>query len=223
MDVNKLVNWSNGNGIAVLLLSAAMLFGLPLQALALVSGTSFALLIFLLSPHWTPDRQFGVANSITLLRLLLILGLLVYPSLRPIHIIILALLVFTLDGLDGWAARKLRQCSEFGEYFDKETDALFILVLCWLLYLNQRLAWWILFPGLLRYLFVVFLLVARPPCYKEPQTRLGKTIFAFTVITLIFCFSEYRFVYQPLAAGMSILLGCSFAATVLRIYRVAHG
>ncbi len=216
----KLTDWSNRH--AVLMLSGSvliLLFGLPVGLLALVAFCSFALLIYGRRGRWTPRGQFGWANWVTLLRLLLVLPLALIGADHASLVIALSIAVFAMDGVDGWLARKFACTSEFGEYFDKETDALFMLLLCWLLYLDQRLGIWILFPGFMRYLFVVLLMVVKPPIYKEPQTATGKYVFAVTVSVLIFCFSGFQSVYQPLALLITLLLGYSFAASIYLIYR----
>jgi len=215
----NLLLWSNAHAITLLLASLFLAANLlPIQILPTSAGISFLLLLYVCRSEWTPAGQFGWANRITLLRLLLVIMITVVHA-APAVIMLLALLILVLDSLDGWLARKLTLCSEFGEYFDKETDAFFILSLCWLLYLQQRFPAWILLPGLLRYGFVLFLLLARPPAYKEPQTHLGKFIFGFTVGSLILSFSDYPEIYQPLAILMVLLLCYSFAETVWRIYR----
>ena len=80
----------------------------------------------------------------------------------------------------------------------------------------------LLLPGLMRYLFVVFLIISKPPSYKEPQTNTGKIIFAVTIVILIFCFTPYAGLYKPLSLLMTVLLAYSFADTLRRIYRIGR-
>ena len=218
---HKLIDWSNRHAIVMLLISLLLSAGAPLAVLPIVGLISFVVLLFTHRAGWTPTGAFGIANGITLLRLLLILCL---PLLIDSAIVLigLALVVLCLDGLDGWVARRLGTNSEFGEYFDKETDAFFMLLLCWLLFLDQRLEVWVLLPGLMRYLFVVFLIISKPPAYKEPQTNTGKIIFAVTIVILIFCFTPYAGLYKPLSLLMTGLLAYSFADTLRRIYRIGR-
>lgn len=219
----KLINWSNRHAVILLLASAAMLlFPLTIELLLLFAAVSFAWFVLCGQGPWISFRQFGPANAVTLCRLLLVLLMASMGADRPILTIATALLVLCLDGIDGWMARKFCTVSEFGEYFDKETDAFFMLVLCWLIVLDQRLGVWILLPGLMRYGFVCFLMIAKPPAYKEQQTTTGKVIFVVTVLVLIGCFTDYAMIYRPLALVMTLLLMYSFIDSIRLIYGSAN-
>src|SRR5262245_61436688 len=55
---------------------------------------------------WTPSGRFGAANSVTALRLILVASLGVwFVTLPRFAFIGLVLVLFALDGLDGWLAR----------------------------------------------------------------------------------------------------------------------
>lgn len=71
-----------------------------------------------------------------------------HPVLFP-----LAVLVLTLDAVDGRVARRTGTVSVFGGRFDGETDAFVMLVLSTQVAL--QLGWWVLVLGLLRYGFGV--------------------------------------------------------------------
>lgn len=216
---NELAAWSNRHAVLLLLVSVAMgLFSLSIEPLVLFASISFAVLLLRIRASF-PLKQFGLANTVTLFRLCLLMILALTGIGRPATTIILALTIFCLDGVDGWLARKFGTASEFGEYFDKETDAFFILALCWLIVLDERLGAWILLPGLMRYGFVCFLMLAKPPAYKETQTAAGKWIFAVTLMVLITCFTDYASIYRPLALAMTGLLCYSFADSIRLIYR----
>ena len=213
-----LIKWSQWHALFLLLFSLIIIFVFPLAILIVISSFSFAVLIFSQRRQWTPGRQFGWANVTTLIRLQLVQIMLLPIAYQNDLIIYLATWIFILDSVDGWLARHLHVCSEFGEYFDKETDAYFILVLCLLLYLNQRIDWWILFPGLLRYIFVLLLMISPVRIRKETKSYFGKAIFAGSVCVLIFCFSPYQHIYLPLAKGMTALLSFSFALSLWQIF-----
>ncbi len=215
----KLIRWSNLHSTVLLATSTAMLlFSWPIELLLGSATLSFAWFIVRGQGNWTSIGQFGPANAATLFRLLLIFSLAAFAD-RPDSIILLALLILCLDGIDGWLARKFDCASEFGEYFDKESDAFFMLVLCWLIVLDQRLGLWILIPGLMRYVFVCFLMISKPPTYKEQQTTTGKIVFVVTMLFLIACFTDYPAIYRPLALVITLLLSYSFIASIRLIYR----
>ena len=73
---------------------------------------------------------------------------------RPVFAASVALIATLLDGVDGWLARRTKMASTFGARFDVEVDALLILVLAILLWLDGKAGAWVLMSGLLRYAFV---------------------------------------------------------------------
>lgn len=106
-----------------------------------------------------PFPRFGAANFITSLRaaiVALVAGLIgepVSPEMATAAAAASAI-VTTLDGLDGFAARRTGMVSGFGARFDMEIDALLILVLSVLAWQTGKAGVWIVTAGLLRYLFV---------------------------------------------------------------------
>ena len=59
----------------------------------------------------------------------------------------------SLDGADGWLARRQQIASDFGARFDMEIDALLILVLAILVSRFEKAGAWVIVSGLLRYIF----------------------------------------------------------------------
>lgn len=109
-----------------------------------------------------PQRQsgLGAANRVTLARgvlVALMAGTLADPALLAAHgewLFALALVALSLDGVDGWVARRTASTSALGARFDMELDAFFILVLCLALLLLDRVGPWVLAIGTMRYAFV---------------------------------------------------------------------
>ncbi len=106
-----------------------------------------------------PFARLGPANRLTTFRAMLVV--LVVASVgetpRPdlaVAIVVLALLATSLDGADGWLARRSGMASRFGARFDMEVDALVILALAVLVWQHDRAGAWVLLAGLWRYLFV---------------------------------------------------------------------
>jgi phosphatidylglycerophosphate synthase len=128
-------------------------------------------------------------------------------------------MLFMLDGVDGWLARKFGLASEFGEYLDKEADAFLMLVLCLLLYTTGRLGAWVILPGVLRYGFVLFIALARPPAQKERRTTSGRWIYVGMTSALIAAFTPFPWLYRPFAALMTLVLVYSFASAARDVYR----
>jgi len=106
-----------------------------------------------------PFPRFGPANTVTSLRALLVAavaGLIGEPHTPTVAWIAvwLGLGATLLDGADGWLARRTGMLSRFGARFDMEVDALLIQVLAILVWRHGKAGAWVLFSGLLRYLFV---------------------------------------------------------------------
>ena len=103
-------------------------------------------------------RWGGAANALTALRGLLLIGIVLGSGvLPPYAILVLGIVVLVLDGLDGYYARKHNTVSTFGDVFDKEVDALFVLTFGVLIIDKQLAGSWIVLPGLLRYGYVIAL------------------------------------------------------------------
>jgi phosphatidylglycerophosphate synthase len=121
----------------------------------------FAAILVIVFTRWRahhPFPTFGVANRITTTRAFFV-ALLAGLIGEATHTVIAAsavgigALATTLDGVDGWAARRTRSESTFGARFDMEIDALLVQVLSVLVWQQGKAGAWVLLSGLLRYLF----------------------------------------------------------------------
>jgi phosphatidylglycerophosphate synthase len=110
-----------------------------------------------------PHRHFGLANVTTAFRAALTaaIGGMVLTAATPFAapgifwtIIAIAAVSLTLDGIDGFLARRNGTASRYGARFDMEVDALLILLLAMAAYLSQTAGAWVLLVGLMRYAFV---------------------------------------------------------------------
>jgi phosphatidylglycerophosphate synthase len=216
----ELLRWCESHAIAMTLAGLAAAAGLPPWVLSLCGLISFSVLLYRCRGRWTPGGRFGPANALTLLRLS---GVLSLPLLSPAQIFCWGLILFALDGVDGWIARRTGLAGEFGEFFDKESDAFFVLVLCLLLYrLPGGFGAWILLPGLLRYGFVLFVKLAKPPELKERRTAATRWVLVLTMLALLFSFAAYPDdidTLRPVACFMTLVLAFSFAASLYQMYR----
>ncbi|MGH8556918.1 MAG: CDP-alcohol phosphatidyltransferase family protein [Methylococcales bacterium] len=209
--------WTEWHALAVGLALLGVLSDLPIALFPAVAALSFLVLILQFRTCWTPIGRFGSANAITLFRLFGVFSLFSMLDQSPAWIGWLALFVFAMDAVDGWVARKWRLSSEFGEFFDKEVDAFFLLTLCLLLYTGGRSGIWILIPGLLRYLFVACLKFIEARQIKEPRSRFGCWSYFLTMFSLISAFIVPDTVYEALTLAMTFVLCASFADTIRRM------
>lgn len=173
--------------------------------------------------QFTTDGRFGLANGLTLVRLVGGLGLLALPGLSPwLQVVILWILV-AADGLDGWVARRFGTVSPFGHLFDRECDALLLLVACVLLFMGGRLGAWIVLPGALHYGFLLYRAKARPGQPDGSDNRYTRAVemmasLGFAVCVLPEIHSDIRW---ALALALTSALVASSLHTVIQLYRRA--
>jgi phosphatidylglycerophosphate synthase len=166
--------------------------GLPL---AVAGALCFAALIAAARGRWTPPGRFGAANGVTAARLLGVLALAVLPLSDP-AVAVVGLLALLADGLDGRLARRRGLTSEFGAYFDKETDAFFLFTLCVLAVTHNLLGGWVLLLGLLRYVFVLVLYALQPGVEKEYRSAMARYVFVGVMLALFSVFLAPPVVYR---------------------------
>jgi phosphatidylglycerophosphate synthase len=179
---HKLETWSRSNALGTLMaLAASALVGAPWPLVAW-SLFSFSLLLARSRGAFTPSGRFGTANALTCVRLAAMLGALLFLHHRALLFGAAALLVFALDGLDGWIARRTGSASRFGAHFDMETDAIFVLTLALELWQGSRLGAWILTSGVLRYAYVLAIALIPPNGGEVPRSRSGRHGFVVLVV-----------------------------------------
>jgi phosphatidylglycerophosphate synthase len=214
----RLIRWSEFQAGIMFLVILLALLRVPPAVIAIAPVLTFGALIAWCHRAWTPRGGFGAANATTLLRLLIILGLILLPGLGSGLQFALALSALALDGLDGWLARMLGLSSEFGEYFDKEVDSIFTLILGMMLFREGLLGAWILIPGGMRYAFVLFIKFVRPPKVKETGTTMGKIVCVMVVSALMICLLPVSRVRAPLAITATLVLFGSFVYSWRQMY-----
>ncbi len=215
----SLTCWSEGHAAVMLAMTLLVVAGvLPLPLLAAIGGASFLLLVWQQRGLWTPCGRFGLANWVTLLRLAGILGLL-GSSVTGRWVVAVTLLWCTLDGLDGWLAKRLQLTSPFGDLFDKETDAFFTLALTVLLYHAAGVPAWILICGGLRYGFVLTLKLAGRKACDLPPLPLARPIGTTALLGLILGLGPMPAAYQWVLAALTGALVISFLASFWMIFK----
>ena len=210
-------------GLVILVALTAALQASPVQAFgvyALIAGA----VIWRLPEH-RAHRTFGLANGATLLRAVavaLFAGLLGTDAPGQAWLIVgLASLALTLDGADGWLARRLTSESPFGARFDMEVDALLILVLAALVFDDGRAGVWVLAAGGLRYVFVVAQVLAPVLRAPLPESRRRKTVCVLQIAVLILCLAPVvpLAASAVIAAASIVVLAWSFAVDTVWLLR----
>ena len=218
--VTPIERWSLLNAVAMILATALALYlGATWPAVA-VGGVALVALTVVARGGWTPAGTFGRANLVTAARLALLLALPLLPTGgSPLWPIAGGLVVLLSDGLDGWLARRYELASEFGEFFDKETDALFLLVICLMTASRGHLPVAVVGLGLLRYLFVVALFVLQPNTGKEYRSSWARVIYVIAVLALLAAFLPYPTLTLPLVTGAAAALIYSFGRYAWWLWR----
>jgi phosphatidylglycerophosphate synthase len=171
-----------------------------------------------------PHARLGLANAVTMLRLAFVSTLiipLVGVSPAPVAIIALASVSLSLDGVDGWLARRQGLSSDFGGSFDMEVDSVFALVLTLLAVVVGGAPWIVLLLGLPRYLFFIagaiwpWLYDPLPPRYS------GKVVAVIQMITLIVLQLPWlpHSLAIALTVGVLAALGWSFGRDIVWLWR----
>ncbi|HEY2409716.1 MAG TPA: CDP-alcohol phosphatidyltransferase family protein [Polyangiaceae bacterium] len=211
--------WSRGHALLALCAALAAWQLGKLWPLSLEAALAFPILIFRHLPVATPSGRLGAANSVTALRLLLMLWL----ALRSNDLGSLVTgagvgLVFALDAVDGWLARQRNEASEFGAHFDMETDALLVQLSAFMLLRQGQAGLWILLAGALRYLYVIATWLMPPPAGDPGRSRLGRYVFSFYMTSAIACFLVPRAISLPWSALATLALVASFTRSTIMAY-----
>ena len=205
--------WMAIHAMAMLVATFLFLVLDHLLPLVLVSALSFTFFFVSHHAHWRPFGVLGgLANIVTWFRLLTLLAIVLFHAHIPLMGIgIAALIVTAADGLDGFLARKFNTTSLLGAYFDKETDACFVLLSGCLIFHLERLEWWVLIPGMLRYIYFLLIRHLKPVKQKEGRSFKGQAIAVVLMLSLVACFLVARPIYAPTMSVAIILVFYSFA------------
>lgn len=191
-------------------LPATLLWRAP-WAVAAAALLSFAGLLAATRPAWRSfGRLGGHANAVTLGRLSGVLAIGALGTHVPGYAVgLVAAVIITLDGLDGYLARKHQTVSELGAHLDMETDALHLYVLTSLCVALGSLPGWILVVGTLRYHYALIMAVLKPRLV-EPRRMLGRVAAVFVLYAVASVFLLPRVVHLPAVVVSSLLVLYSF-------------
>ena len=216
---NRFRLWTTVHAFMVLAGTLISFYAQSLIPLISTTIPSFITLIYLERDHWTNFKHFGLANTITALRLLLIsITALFYSEIPNIIIVCIGLIILLADGLDGKIARIRGEVSPFGEYFDKEIDAFFLHVWVIMAVMKSILWPWTVLLGLLRYLFIIYLFILGEREKKERRFKFGRYIFVYVICSLLLVFLPLPFLYKPAVIIATILLLFSFGRDLVWIH-----
>jgi phosphatidylglycerophosphate synthase len=206
-DSLALRHWIHWNACAALLAAAACL---------LVQHTAPAVGTALFSVGWALASvlpgQLGKANTLTAARLLLLAAVLAFAPGAGLWVASTAFLVYVLDGVDGWLARRHGEASAFGAQLDMECDAHAVLLLSLHLVLVRGFGVWVLICGVLRPVYVAARWVFGPGQVRERRSSWGRWVYSLVIVSLALgCVADWEWLARPLLAAAAALLLLSFA------------
>ena len=220
--------------LSIITSSVIILIVSDTQTLRVALSYNFFLQTFLaclvsIAMHRYNLQSINVANYITYLRLVIVITLLVLILFRSdvdnmyysFYITFFSFLVFIMDWLDGYFARKLKQITDFGFFFDQEVDNIFLFILVLSITLNNNELYFLWLIPLLRYIFLLMKYVfvwMRSDLYDSMRR---KSICAVTTFLLIVCNLEFLsfFLIELLSIISISIIVFSFMKDILWLYR----
>lgn len=173
-----------------------------------------------------PHNIFGLCNVVTLMRAAMVAflaGAVIDATVSSWLVFWVAAAAFSLDGIDGWLARRAGLTSQFGARFDMETDALLAAVLAMWLLTTGTTGPEILVLGFMRYLFCAASFFVTPLRADLPVSFRRKAICVIQIgalIALLFPMTP-EFLAAPVSFFAAILLCWSFAVDINWLLRRA--
>ncbi len=160
-------------------------------------------------------ENYTIPNYLSLARLLMspIIGHFLYWGNKPLALLLI-IIAYLLDVVDGYVARKFNQVSEFGKIIDPIADKVMYAFIAFALLMNNLLPMWFFVFYVLRDLLILlggFLFAKK---IKEvPSANIWGKISAFSVaIALLGVILEIEY-FNPFALLISLLL--SYLSTVI--------
>ncbi|MEM9544462.1 MAG: CDP-alcohol phosphatidyltransferase family protein [Bacteroidota bacterium] len=155
----------------------------------------------------------GYANLTTGLRLLLVvIGSFLFTYVSKEWILAIMTTAVLLDIVDGYLAKKFNQVTTFGQFFDMEVDAFFVILMCFYYYQYQEVGWWILVPGIMRYAFKLFTVLVSKEGFVESKKRYAAMIAGIFFTILLACILV-DIPYALLMGSVAIVL--SFSVSII--------
>lgn len=211
-------------GAAVLLAAGVALVGLEAALWLAAAGymVGIALALGLLRRGY-PHGTLGLCNLVTLGRFALTAALLapLVDDAAPWAVFVVAALALSLDGVDGWLARREGLSSAFGARFDMEVDSALAMILALNAWASGTAGAIVLLIGVPRYAFAAAALVWPWLDRPLPDRFSRKTVCVAQIATLIALQLPplAASVANPVVAVVAAALVWSFGRDVLWLWR----
>ena len=161
-------------------------------------------MLFLKTTKWL----FTWANAITTVRFVLIaIAIGLADNLSYEQLFVMLGIAVLLDVADGFLARKLKESSALGLHYDMEVDAFFVLIMGVYFFISRDVPFWILVPGLLRYLYTTMMALWPKQSFSESKQKYASTIAGvFFVILLLAIIMAGPIQLIMLAIGSALIM-----------------
>lgn len=185
-QIKSIKKWNNLHAFVLLAGGMLLVYTESVVPVLIGGGISFLYYIFTQRTFLSQYRPWGgYANLVTFFRLGLLIGIcFMHESMSNWGLALGLISVVLLDVVDGYVARKFHLQSDFGLYFDMETDSFYVAAVSSILYLKGLAPPWILFIGFLRYINVAVYTIFQLKPKKEPKQRFA-SIIAGTLFTIL--------------------------------------
>jgi phosphatidylglycerophosphate synthase len=187
--------------------------------LAVVAAVSFFVLWHKGAP---PLVAVGVANLLTAARLVvLLLAASWLGQLTAAYALAAFAFNVAVDAVDGQVARRRGQATPFGAVFDREVDALFVLVAYLYFHVMHDVGAWVLLPGLIPYCYRLLAAMAPVAIAADRKESFAAPLAALNFALLVAAAAAPAHAPLILFVSAAVVLG-SFCGSFWGLYRDAH-
>jgi phosphatidylglycerophosphate synthase len=211
-------------GVVLVLGAGATLVGVDAALWLAVAGyaTGTGLALGLMRRGY-PHTRLGLCNLVTLARLALASALLtaIVADADPWAVFAVAALALSLDGVDGWLARRAGLTSDFGARFDMEVDSALALILALTAWAAGTVGPLVLLIGLPRYAFAAATMILPWLARPAPERFSRKAACVIQIATLIALQLPPvgANLATPVVAAVALVLAWSFGRDILWLWR----
>jgi phosphatidylglycerophosphate synthase len=212
--------WLNQHSLTMLSAAGLGIAWNTAATVGVAATMSFAILWYRVRTLLGSTRRYGgMANQVTALRFALIAAVaLQLPYIAYQWVLILFSLNVLLDVLDGFVARRRGQVSSVGTLFDREVDAVFVLV-AYLYFVEQGWGIWLLIPGLLPYIFRIVVWSTGGSSARDRKLKLASALAGLNFVVLLIAIVAEGSVQRLLLLASVLVVALSFSVSFLDLYR----
>ncbi len=221
-NIDLIKKWNNFHALIVLLSFGMTLVIRNTIILAVPALLSFLLYIKLnIGTLKRLQPLGGYANMVTTVRLIIILLCMALWPWISNSLFLIGLIIFVvLDLLDGYLARNFNHNTIFGQYYDMEVDAIYVLFVCVVLYFKEIADLWLLLPGCLRYVFALYIwnLSSKRKIIEEGRKQYAAVIAGLFFISLLISVGIQHTLQDILLIISSLLIVLSFCISFYQLH-----